>query len=126
MTVMKLSDALRLADEMGLPQIYETYIEVDSAKWGGEKPATCALGGAIIAAGLWRAEVEHGLVKDANHLYKSLPAEWVVLRGADPLCCPVPPCGVINDSASMVIHLNDAHHWERSSIADYLDAQAEA
>lgn len=40
---MLLSDALRKADEMGLPDLRRQFIEFDPAKWGGEKPPCCAI-----------------------------------------------------------------------------------
>ena len=49
---MKFSDALRLADQLELPDLRGSFIQVKVSKWGGDKPPCCAIGGANIASGL--------------------------------------------------------------------------
>ena len=49
---MKFSDALRLADQLELPDLRGSFVQVKVSKWGGDKPPCCAIGGANIASGL--------------------------------------------------------------------------
>ena len=40
--------------------------------------------------------------------------------------CPADGCGYVNDSIYLMIyHLNDAHQWGRSAIADWLESEEE-
>lgn len=119
---MKLSDAMRLADEMGLPDLRESYVSNAPGLWGGEKPPCCAIGGANIATGRTTITV----IGDEEMQWTSeegLPIESV--DGFDfpdiETYCPV--CSARDRYVDVqIVHLYDDHKWSRTQIADWLDS----
>lgn len=121
---MKFSDELRLADEIGLPDLRQAFVMVDTREWGGEKPPCCAIGGANIASGRVRiVPDENGHVPNAQclaankrpqlHHTSDVAHDWTY--------CPV--CRYDEPYSALVIHLYDNHLWSRTQIADWLDAE---
>lgn len=88
-----------------------------------EDNGSCALGAAIEAAGV-QFEPATG---ECQLLTRRGPAapyaaivsmEWyLVLRSVDP--CPV--CGESKRISELIPHINDAHRWTRTEIADWLE-----
>ena len=120
---MKTSEALRLADEMGLPDRHGVYVEGAVRNWGGEKPPCCAVGGAAIAAGL-RITPEKGVVPAWQISAATRPntSDWAALPNA--VACPVEGC-YRNEKwcgdTGIISHLYERHRWSRTRIADWLD-----
>lgn len=137
---MKFSDALRLADEMELPNLRQNYVERTMENWGGEKPPCCAIGGANVAAGRvtydWHGDERwdgknqgfepiHKLTSTAELTFQQY---WGPVLAED-VNCPGEfgegHCGALYQELSeAIIHLYDSHEWSRTRIADWLDEVA--
>ncbi len=109
---MKLIEALREADRRGFPQIKENYFEENTSKWTSEIPPSCALGGALMAAGLIHFQKNVAMTPLSDRV---TPSEWF---GEDL------PCDLCESSngGNLVPHLNDYHELTRTEIANYLEA----
>lgn len=117
---MKFTEALRLADEMGLPDLRCNFIEADTSKWVGEKPPCCAIGGANVASRAFVYETEDGRLTHSS--YASACGddnEWLNRTAI------VMDCGCKTQVSALarraITHLYDYHEWSRTQIADYLD-----
>lgn len=127
---MKLSDAMRLADEMGLPDARGQWVSKHVSEWEGEKPACCAIGGANVAVGnlsfsqlspdgdvrtdLQRAASTEGFdVPNVSRSWLRCPHKRCYASGRD--------FGPHSQLRDMVAHLYDDHAWSRTTIADWLD-----
>ncbi|MDE2104175.1 MAG: hypothetical protein KGL39_43460, partial [Patescibacteria group bacterium] len=95
---MKVSEAMRLADEMGLPNLRRDFIAQCLLMWEGEKPPCCAIGGAAVASRDFRFEEasdEQGFLSDESYRsaqYALSCSDWDAI--ANNLCnvfCP--DCG---------------------------------
>lgn len=124
---VKLSDAMREADRLGIPDLRGRYIETIVSKWGGEVPPACAIGGAAIAAGIKYEFIETIggtplALTDATVDQSMQPAVDDVDRLDFPRDrrCPVcyQECQAIRE---VIICLYDSHEWSRTRIADWLD-----
>lgn len=130
---MKLTDAMRLADKLEIPDLRKGYIEMRVVAWGGEKPPSCAIGGAAIAAGLWSPEFT--VAPDGEQWLTSLSQYSAAfpdafglgeIQNAIDFCCPA--CENRESALrgwqylrQVIIHLYDDHLWARTQIADWLD-----
>ncbi len=114
---MKLIEALREADRRGFPQIKHFYFEPNTSKWSGEVPPSCALGGALMAAGMIHVELNNNMESVAD---SSMPEEWR-MGGVQCELCGEADYHDSNDS--FIPHLNDDHGLTRTEIADYLEAR---
>ena len=115
---MKTSDALRRADELGLPNLKKKYILENSHEWGGEKPPCCAIGGAaVVTRGVELKE--DGWIKDKSIYSTPETDDWERIAHRDTSNCLVfTKYGSISTS---IICLYDNHLWSRTRIADWLD-----
>lgn len=131
---MKFTDALRLADELEIPDQRHTFVIADISKWNGEKPLCCAIGGANAAAGKTIIEVrEHEpryLTVDSIVSFRNWshwPALATPFSGRRPSICLSsglgcePRVSVAGNMAGAVIHLYDKHNFSRTQIAEYLE-----
>lgn len=148
----KLSNALRLADAMELPDLRGDWLETNVDHWGGEKPPCCAIGGANIASG--RTPIVTGEGVDDDGLMKinqegEAVERWARAEGRieslsgfveydewldrldssfDLVICPAPPSECAQPGQgryldNIVVHLYDDHLWTRTEIADWLDSR---
>ena len=140
---MNFQEALRRADEMRLPDLRMMFIQPYIRRWEGEVPPCCAIGGAAVASGDFKFELEdftlqlhsggQRLTRDSERTSYSAPScsNWEdVARKVDyAIACPATPCpdGYRSNSLyELVVHLYDDHEWSRTQIADYFDAYFEA
>lgn len=93
---MTLSDAIRLGAMMK-PQAFGSLRD--------ESGATCAMGAA-----------EDALGRRPYAVFPKHPA----LRAVCPACAYAPT--QLNGCLYTIAHLNDAHHWTREAIADWVEA----
>lgn len=110
------TDYMREADGRELPDLRMAFIEYDTAKWGGEKPPCCAVGGANICAGVPYVVGEDGFVLRGMQV-NSVP-EWLDAASISGKCHL---CGSAMHHG-WPPHLYDEHGWSRTQIADYIDA----
>ena len=128
----KLSDAMRLADEMGLPDLQNEFVAGIVDDWGGEKPPCCAIAGANIASGRVRIEPVNRVVPHWQQLavqrtggfdypkrFPKCPASNEVPPEGESFGCSYSGSG---STRSRIIHLYDDHGWSRTEIADWLDS----
>ena len=121
---MKVSEAMRLADELGLPDLRNGFIQVYTPGWKGEKPACCAIGGAAVASRSFQFEArDDGMltyVAQMSATSANRCEDWKSLRRWRRQC---PVCKRGQSTAyGVVMHLYDRHWWSRTQIADWLDA----
>lgn len=123
---MKVSDAMRLADEMGIPDARHMYIERNIATWDGERPRCCAIGGAAVASGSFRMKVDSFgyLIPDSASSAMDLTRCDDRINFARPRLVDC-PCGDgirLKHRYQAAIHLYERHKWSRTQIADWLDS----
>lgn len=126
---MKLAEYLRLADEMGIPDLRNGYIHSVVDNWEGELPPSCAIGGAAVAARDFQYESfqiynRTVLTDESSKSAENVPSaeDWDLVENTY-TWCPLRPCQEIKlPITSMVIHLYDDHSWTRTQIADWLDS----
>ena len=116
----RLTDMLRKADLLELPDTPGVYIEAYTSLWGGEKPPCCAIGGANVARGE-QMDIVDGKI---TNILSFMTLEHMEVDNIKvPARCPV--CGknraVLNQLESCVIHLYDDHRLSRTEIADMLE-----
>jgi hypothetical protein len=116
---MTMMDAMRLADEIGLPDYRGDFVHRYARDWGGEKPPSCAIGGANIAVG--RAVIspdDDGWVPSTQHI---AAGHW---WGPVGILTDCPVCALANAYPlhQLTAHLYDDHEWSRTQVADWLDA----
>ena len=97
--MLRLSEAIRLG-AMLKPQVFGIL---------RDGIGTCALGAALEACGIV-----------ANHLNN---LEYVINRWpwTDAKFHNCPGCGYWGYPSAVITHLNDAHHWTREQIADWVE-----
>lgn len=126
---MKFAEALRLADETGLPDLRGSYINPDISEWSNEKPPCCAIGGAAIVSRTFVFELDEGGVLTDDSRMSATDAQncedWSSILGGW-VKCPVEHEDLHQDRIkrtikNTIIHLYDSHLWSRSKIADWLD-----
>ena len=132
---MNFQEALRRADEMGLPDLRMMFIQPYIRRWEGEAPPCCAIGGAAVASGDFKFELDsvgQRLTRDSEASARRAPtcSNWedIASKLDYQIACPATPCpdGLPASSLySLVQHLYDDHGWSRTQIADYLDAYFE-
>ena len=134
---MKFSDALRLADQLELPDLRGSFIQVKVSKWGGDKPPCCAIGGANIASGLVVIDTFRD-VTTYTRKGKEIIEKYVFLTYNSKLSradhwfnsekivfCMI--CERLSiprdrfDLIGLVVHLYDNHLLSRTLVADYFD-----
>jgi hypothetical protein len=126
---MNLSEAIRLGD--ALPQTYRIFYKIEHS----QLVATCAMGGALAALeGIPLMREDDVDQHTLNRLHELFP---VLNDTHNKLECPVTVACASEDDCTnadcqhpcesddqplfdFVIHLNDAHRWTRTQIADYL------
>jgi hypothetical protein len=113
------AEALRLADEMGLPDKRQAFIEADTRLWGGEKPPCCAIGGANIASGRVQIVPEHGWVP-LRQIHAA--SDWSWIGKQTRRRCPSCGRSVGFQEGGVIAHIYDDHKWSRTQIADWLDS----
>lgn len=128
---MKLSEAMRLADEMSIPNRRRSYIETDTRKWKGKLPPSCAIGGANVASRYFVCSTcEDGLLTSQSHA-TAVPIGH--FDGVEPFleiapfvecphnhrqrCCP----SESDELVDIIIHLYDDCRWSRTRIAAWLE-----
>lgn len=117
---MKLSDAMRLADEIGLPDLRRKFVQRHTLLWAGEKPPCCAIGGANIAAGhVWIVPFD-GMVPHEQMVAASSTEGFDGIPTGS-VKCPGGGCDEVGVEAVVIICLYDRHDWSRTRIADWLD-----
>lgn len=119
---MKLSEAIRLGGMTG-PQAFGYYGAGVTAAMLGSAPLpegtpTCALGGAYIAAGV-KATLSRSLSQGLSIAVDiRIPEHWEPILSLMVKC---PSCKGSSRCRSMIIHLNDFHHWTRNQISDFIE-----
>lgn len=98
---MRLSEAIRLG-AMLKPQAYGPFSSIGS----------CALRAACDAVGI------HDRLEGLFN-YSELAVHFPLLRTLHQSC---PVCGRRDDLMFVSYHLNDAHHWTRERIADWVES----
>lgn len=129
---MRVSDYMRLADQLKIPDRRRGFIEQFTIKWKGEGPSACAIGGASIASGHCSVELtEDGRMLTSKSIEQSTSVpdaeDWMEFKYVHYLLkCPACPDGITQNTNffEMTIHLYDDHRWSRSQVADYLDREA--
>lgn len=110
-------------DEMELPDLRGKFVELDTSKWGGEKPPCCAIGGANVAARRFEFEVDEDGWLTFQSRESARRRDGLVDFSSSRINCPYSTCvqsaGVA--AYAIIIHLYDYHLWSRTQIADYLD-----
>jgi hypothetical protein len=126
---MKHSDAMRKADELGLPDRRGVWVSRFPSEWAGEKPACCAIGGANVAAGNLSFAQGVGVITTDPDRAMSTDGFDVPNVSRSWLRCPHKRCyasgrdyGPHSQLRDMVAHLYDDHGWGRTQIADWLDS----
>jgi hypothetical protein len=134
--IMKLSEAMRLADELELPELRGEYVAQVVEKWGGEKPPCCAIGGAAIACGGWQPEFieSYGgkrLVLTGTAYVSAMMPQVDDAELLSRQCrrqCPVCRARFYERFPQRgwtfryyIEHLFDQHKWSRTRIANWID-----
>ena len=134
---MKFTQALRLADELELPDLRGQFVQLYLKDWGGEKPPCCAIGGAAVASGQVAIGFEDSpfgdtvllaLTDEAIHSAESPTFDDAVFSDLQwdlVFQCPEGDYPQGMSLKTIVIHLYDHHLWSRTQIADWLDGRAE-
>lgn len=117
---MKLSEAILKGCEMTRP-LRDTLSKADRECDGRLVFRTCALGAAMVGAGMYRrTEVDFEKDWDDRDLKRKYPA---ILERIEK--CPTKlkrPCPNIGSVGELVAHLNDDHAWRRESIAMWIES----
>lgn len=120
---MKFTQALRMADELGLPDLRNQFIEERLQKWNGEKPPCCAIGGANIAAGLFEFDA---VITPSDETWLTVASVESATKHsyipARMVACPHSACVAGKGLMSVrIAHLYDDHEWSRTRIAEWLE-----
>ena len=115
---MKTSDAMRRADELGLPDLQGGFIQEYSGDWNGEKPPCCAIGGAAVVTHGVELD-EEGWLKNRSIYATPETSDWERIAHRDESSCPV--CTKYGSISASIVCLYDIHLWSRTQIADWLD-----
>ena len=118
---MNASEALRLADEMGIPDLRHTFVEARLKFWHGEIPPACAIGGANIAARKVTLEPYPGTQTLSPLTVRACGADnFGLLLGGE---VPCPACKKHRPAERywIIQNLYDGHKWSRTRIADWVE-----
>ena len=121
-TELTTAQALRLADERGLPNNRGAYIRAAATNWKGEKPPCCAIGGAALVSGVgikWRAGLKTPIVANIDDFKTPLTSDWEQIK--DKFVTPPVPMSGKPRVRHVIEQLYDRHYWSRTQVADWLD-----
>lgn len=127
---MKFTEALRLADEMELPDSVGQFMVYKIEEWDGEKPPCCAIGGADIASRNVTYKIRDNIRAYNIELFTSSFLEMSERYDdeglPDSLSCPFHLTKIPFPLIELIAHLYDTHLWTRTKIAEFLEGKRES
>lgn len=131
-SALTTAQAMRRADDLGLPDARKDFIVECILDWEGhERPPCCAIGGAAFAAG---QEIEWCVVEGVQYVANAAAFERVPTSDWEHIAyrLAIPPEYSYNDEVGkaltiyrIIIDLYDEAGWSRTQIADWLEGVLE-
>lgn len=115
------AQAMRLADELKIPNLRAHYIERYVPYWFNEKPPCCAIGGASLVCGT-KPKIEGNNVKNASDFVDINSTDWYDIKDAITSNPAVATSLREKQTVEHIIQdLYDNYGWTRTEIADWLE-----
>ncbi len=110
--IKKFSQAIRLG-ALQSAKATRCFVDADGS--------TCAIGAALLAAGMFVNENAHFDFGFGNASYGEI-VEFLQKRFTLPLMASHPVTGTRYDLVAVIVNLNDLRGWSRERIADWLES----